>query len=90
MAKIVENEKNFKVIEVSGEECRDKIGGLGICDWCNEAFDKAYYVAVLNYCYCPKCYDNWLLRAVSYPEDKNFETRMFEAMKETLELNKEN
>jgi hypothetical protein len=86
MATIVENKKNFKVIEISHEECREKIGGLGICDWCDEDFEKAYYIAVLNHCYCPKCYEDWTLRAKNYPEDHLFENSAFKIMQITLEL----
>ena len=34
MAKIVDNPKRFKVIELSRNELA-KIGGIGICDRCN-------------------------------------------------------
>jgi hypothetical protein len=88
MAAIIENKKNFKVIELSSEECREKIGGLGICDDCNEDFEKGFYVAVLNWCFCPKCYDNWMLKAVNYPEDHSFETSAFKIMQITLGIDK--
>ena len=34
MAKIIENEKGFRVIEVTMTDIA-RIGGMGICDWCN-------------------------------------------------------
>ena len=40
MAKIVENKKGFKVIEVSMTECTIW-GGYGICDSCNEWIERA-------------------------------------------------
>lgn len=88
MATIVENEKGFKVIEVTGHECRVKIyGGLGLCDSCCDGFDKAYYIAVLHCCYCPTCYKIWMVRAVYYNEDKAFENRAFERMKIIMGIN---
>lgn len=47
MAKIVDNPKRFKVIELSRNELA-KIGGIGICDRCNGTSNAGYYVAVLN------------------------------------------
>jgi len=87
MAQIVKNEKGFKVIEVTGQECREKIwGGLGICDSCCDGFDTAYYVAVLHCCYCPTCYNGWMMKAVNYPEDHDFEKRAFHRMKVILNV----
>ena len=54
MAKVVKNEKGFKVIEVSLIECT-QWGGLGICDSCGNASFKGYYVAVLNQMLCENC-----------------------------------
>lgn len=85
MAKIVENEKGFKVIEVSFKDCVGW-GGFGICDNCNEQFSKAYYVAVLNRVLCPKCYEEWIASATYYPEDSYFEDRNFEYYKNLLEI----
>ena len=48
MAKIIENEKGFKVIEIDYLEML-KIGCGNICDHCGEPhYGKGYYVAVLN------------------------------------------
>ena len=85
MAQIIKNEKNFKVIECTGQECREKIfGGLGICDSCCDGFEKAYYIAVLHSCYCPQCYAGWMAKAVNYPEDHRFETRAFKMMQKVF------
>lgn len=84
MSKIVENIKRFKVIEISERECKEKIGGLGICDGCNKDFQTAFYVAVLNYSYCQGCYDSWMTKAINYPEDRKYEEKNFIDMKETL------
>ena len=51
MAKIVDNPKRFKVIELSRNELA-KIGGIGICDRCNGTSNTGYYVAVLNCWFC--------------------------------------
>ncbi len=63
MAKKVDNEKGFLVIEVSAAELSAKAGGYGICDYCNTPAEKGYYIAVLNQWYCPKCYDEFCKRA---------------------------
>jgi hypothetical protein len=80
MSKIVENSKGFKIIEISDRECKEKIGGLGICDDCNKDFQTAFYVAVLNHCYCQKCYDSWMTRAINYDSDKPIENKNFKWM----------
>jgi len=86
MAQIIVNKKKFKVIEVSFDEVQQKFGGLGICDWCNDIFENCFYIAVLNHCYCQKCYDSWLKRAVNYKQDHQFENKMFKLRKEQLDL----
>lgn len=78
MAKKVDNEKGFLVIEVSATECAEVFGGLGICDSCNSFDLKGYYVAVLNCWYCQKCYKEWIERAKRYVEDIPFEQRQFD------------
>lgn len=45
MAKKVDNEKGFLVIEVSAAELSAKAGGYGICDYCNTPAEKGYYIA---------------------------------------------
>ena len=78
MAKKVDNEKGFLVIEVSAAELSAKAGGYGICDYCNTPAEKGYYIAVLNQWYCPKCYDEFCKRAKYYPEDTGTEKRNYE------------
>ncbi len=85
MAKIIENEKGFKVIEVSNLECICW-GGYAICDNCNDAFYKGFYVAVLNRVFCPKCYEDFMQYATYYPEDSKIEIRNFEYMKSQVGL----
>lgn len=51
MAKQIENEKGFLIIETTLSEMAS-IGSLGICDYCNNKTTKGYYIAVLNSWYC--------------------------------------
>lgn len=77
MAKIKENAKGFKVVEISLSEVNSAFGGLGICDCCNNASFTHNYIAVLNSCYCPECYADFEKRATYYPEDSKTEDRNF-------------
>jgi len=86
MAKVIENEKGFKVIEISLSEVNKAFGGLGICDDCNKASFKHNYIAVLNQCYCPECYTDFKARATYYPEDSKIENTNFENAKKRLGL----
>lgn len=85
MAKIVDNPKRFKVIELSRNELA-KIGGIGICDRCNGTSNTGYYVAVLNCWFCPKCYNEWYGCATHYPEDIKIENKNFEFYKNLFDL----
>jgi len=80
MAKIFKNKKQgFKIIKLTADEARKiwgEYGGAGICDKCGEYQDHVhycYYVAVLNWFMCPKCFNEWLKRAKKYREDEAFE-----------------
>ena len=84
MAQKVENKKGFKVLKMSLEEI-NYIGGFGICDYCNTPAKEGYYVAVLNQWLCPKCYNEWYIRATYYKEDSEVENRNFTHMQEMLE-----
>lgn len=77
MAKIIENEKGFKVIEITAREMLE-IGCGNICDHCGETSENGYYVAVLNRWFCPACYEEWrkhttpINRGDLWVESKNF------------------
>lgn len=86
MAKIIENKKGFKVINLSLAEVNQAFGGIGICDYCNEASLNHNYIAVLNSCYCKKCYDNFCENATYYKEDSRVENINFERAKNALNL----
>lgn len=75
MAKIVENEKGFKVIEISAREMI-KVGCGNICDRCNEMAKTGYYVAVLNCWFCPDCYEEWYAGATNYATEHNADGRV--------------
>lgn len=85
MAKIVDNPKGFKVIETSMTECIS-MGGMAICDSCNQCSVKGYLIAVLNHWMCPECYNEWLEEAVWYEEDVVYENRTFNNYKRILKI----
>ena len=92
MAKVIENVKGFKVIEVTQDELMTKLGrygSLGICDSCNDAAPSGYYIAVLNHWICPHCYKDWTQRAKWYKEDSVIEERNFKRYKELFDVDKE-
>ncbi len=84
MAKIVENKKKFIVFETSLDECLSW-GGIGVCDHCNKKASTGYLVAVLNHWVCKECYDNWLINAINYPEDRPYEKKTAERYKLLLD-----
>lgn len=89
MAKIKENKKGFKVIQISRKELMDKLGmygAMGICDRCNETTSTGYYIAVLNQWFCPKCYQDWYSSATYYPEDATVENKNSEFYKNMFGL----
>lgn len=90
MAKIIENEKGFKVIEIDYLEML-KIERWNICDHCGEPhWGKGYFVAVLNRWLCPTCYKDWYRFATNYANGHNtdgrVETKNFEFYKKLLGL----
>lgn len=93
MAKIIENEKGFRVIEITAEEMRrihpemQNVDWFPVCDSCGRnGLKKGYYVAVLNQWFCPKCYEEWYSGAARYPEDARIEERNFNTYKNRLGL----
>ena len=93
MAKIIENEKGFRLIEIGSEEMREihpEMKGADwfpICDTCARGgLEKGVYVAVLNRWLCPKCYEEWYSAGVRYPGDARIEEKNFSRYKEILGL----
>ena len=78
MAKKVDNQKGFFVIEVSAADLSAQTGWVGICDYCNTHAENGYYIAVLNKWYCPKCYREFCERSKRYGEDDMIEKRNYE------------
>lgn len=81
MAKKVENEKGFLVLEISRSEMIGKLGrygSIGICDSCGMPANKGYYIAVLNQWFCEDCFKEWYERATRYKEDEFYEKEKFD------------
>ena len=92
MAKIVNNDKGFKVISLSTREAQALgfgVNGSGacICMHCyNTIKGDIYYIAVLNDTMDKECYDRWYKDAKRYTEDIPIEDRNFNYYKEALGL----
>lgn len=52
-----------------------KLGGLAICDSCNEYATEGFLVPVLNYYMCPKCFARWESTADYFSEDSRYESQ---------------
>ncbi|MDE3744065.1 hypothetical protein [Maribacter polysaccharolyticus] len=85
MAKIIDNPKGFKVIELDRDEFFS-IGGMSLCDGCNQKMKKGFFIAVLNRSYCEEDYHSWSERAVRYQEDIDYELTKFNQMKSIFNL----
>lgn len=82
MARIYENDKGFKVIRTDNMSEVLKLGGVAMCDSCNQFNRIGYYIAVLNSWYCDKCFNEWYEQATYYKEDAHIERACFDnAMK---------
>lgn len=81
MAKVINNSKGFKVIQVKAVELIGVIPhAMGICDYCGQASLDGYYIAVLNSYYCSDCYNDWCKRAEYFEEDRPYEENSFNRM----------
>lgn len=93
MAKIVNNDKGFKVISLSIKDAASLGFGLYssgacVCMHCNKGClsGDIYYIAVLNDTMCKDCYEEWLKDAVKYADDAPYEEQNFNCYKEALGL----
>lgn len=77
MAYIYNNKKGFKVIRTENRLEVLMLGGIGVCDWCNDTSKTGYLVAVLNHWYCDECFQEWYKRAVFFDEDTLIETKNY-------------
>lgn len=97
MAKVLKNNKNFRVIKLNSlndiEDCgfglrNNKSNTIEvICDNCNKlcsSNEELYYVAVLNRLFCKDCYFNWYSHAQHYAEDIPYEEKMFKVYTKAL------
>lgn len=95
MARIVKNDKGFKVISMPISEARaigfgfDYFGKrVVICDRCSEYInDNVYYVATLKQCLCASCYFKWYEHAKRYNDDMPYEIKNFEETLNALTAN---
>lgn len=91
MAKVINNDKEFKVISLSTEDAASLgfgIYGSGacICMHCGKGClsGDIYYIAVLNDTMCKNCYKKWVRSAKRYTEDIPIENRNFNYYKKLL------
>ncbi|MGH2666093.1 hypothetical protein [Flavobacterium sp.] len=77
--------KGFQIIKMNTAQML-KIGGLCICDDCNNAMFSSTYIGALNSCYCDDCFKDFEERATYYPEDKGVETNNINRVTRKLEL----
>ena len=91
MAKIVDNNKGFKVICMNNDEAANLgfgiVPGDCICMRCNNIIqDEIYYVAALNDVMCKSCYEKWYANATHYADDTKYENRYFDYYSKLLGL----
>lgn len=88
MAKIINSEKGFKVIQMDVHEAIFCFPGTPlICDLSNKKITgNCYYIAVLHNLVTEPAYNEWHKRAVYYPEDSNIENKRFQSVIERLEM----
>ena len=93
MAKVINNNKEFKVISLSTEDAASLgfgIDGSGacICMSCGKRClsGDIYYIAVLNDTMCKNCYEKWVRSAKRYTEDIPIENKNFNYYKKLLRL----
>ena len=91
MAKIINNNKGFKVICMSNEEAIALDFGTFlnacICIECDKLiWDEIYYIAVLNDVMCKTCYEKWYKTATRYKDDAEYENRYFNYYSKLLGL----
>lgn len=68
------SKQGYTVYKVRREQLA-LIGGLGICDECNDTPDFGYLVPVLNHYQCPKCFEEWNNNHSYYYDDIDFQNK---------------
>lgn len=66
--RMVKTKSGYIAYECSVSELQN-IGGLGICDFCNNFAVVGYLIPVLNSFYCRKCFERWDSKAKYYAND---------------------
>ncbi len=66
-----------------------KLGGWGVCDYCNKTENVGYLIPVLNRWYCEACFRDWLRTSRFYPDDKPFENRNCKYYEHLIKVEKE-
>lgn len=79
MAKRIQNNKNFLIIEMTWKEYVAITDSWGLCDCCGQydADMVFYYVAVTDSFFCKNCYDAWYSGATNYKVDREKERQNF-------------
>lgn len=77
--------KGFKILPVTTEHIL-AWGGIGLCDSCNNRIIDGKYIAVLNSCYCGKCFEDWHKHATNHPEDSGYEKAKLDEMLFRIEI----
>lgn len=87
MASLWNNDKNFKIIEMSWRECAAITDSWALSDCCgqNSSEEMLYYIAILDQYYCKTCLDAWLSGAKKYKSDIEKEQLNFINVKHKLE-----
>lgn len=67
--------KGYKAYEMQAIDTIEIFNGYGMCDYCNKATVHGYYMPVLNWYLCEKCFKTIEKRSVYHPEDIPFEKR---------------
>ena len=90
MARNIKNEKDFKLLGLTPEECRAIGFGCSdfdnhelICDNCNDLITnhkETYYVPVLNRLFCKECLKDWYKSATYYVEDSRYEALKYDTI----------
>lgn len=87
MAKKIQNNKNFLIIEVSWKEYVALTDSWGICDCCGNYDCEMvfYYVAVIDSFLCKTCFDAWYSNATHYKVDIQKERYNYNNKKQKLQ-----
>lgn len=66
MAKLITNEKGFKVISLTRTEEVALFDDWGYCEACEEICERGFLIPMLETYFCPRCYNAWLPGATHY------------------------